>query len=221
MIKVNLQLLGGRGASGFRSSVGKLIDDLLGKGRDRELQPLDASRYGGMLEAEGAIRGLKRERALIYEDIARSPEFVFQGDRHSVAFPAAAVKPTTTLTHNHPDRRHGGTFSYGDMGNATTLNMRGHRAVAREGTYYMNPTAKARPLDFNRRIAKDIPMLERRMRKAAEGVIKRYEKGKITEAQMRGMRRQVITGELHRYYKKTAPQYGYVYGRQKLTGTYR
>lgn len=220
MIRVNLQLLGGRGASAFRESSGKLIEDLLGKGRGT-LNPLDASKYGGLLEAEGAIRGLKRERALIYEDIAASPVAAFQGNRHSVGMDAAALTATSSMTHNHPDARRGGTFSFQDISTHTMQDLRRSRAAGREGTYYLNATNKARPEAFNRRVAKDIPRLEKRMRKASDSVVKRFRNKEITEAQMRGMQRQVIVGELHKYYKRVAPQYGYVYGRQKLSTSYK
>lgn len=221
MIASLLQILGGRGASAFERGAEKTIRDLLGGNSGRKPQVIDASQYGGLKNAEAAIRNLKRERLLVYEDIAQSPLSAYQGDKHSVSFNPEGVGNTSTVTHNHPDKRFGGTFSYADMGNATSLGLKSHRAAAREGTYYLRATPKARQMAFNRRIAKDIPMLEKRMRRVGDKIKKQAEKGSITWEKADAMKRTKMVGVLHKYYKQTAPQYGYVYGRQKLNKTRR
>lgn len=220
MIKTELQLLGGRGAGAFAAAGRKMISDYIKKST-RRAQPLDASRYGSMLEAEGQIRGLVRERALVYEDIAASPVSAFQGTSTSVALPSRELTSTRSLTHNHPDRIHGGTFSFADISTHTTTGIQRTRAAATEGTYYLKSTSRSRPTAFNRRVASDIPMLERRMQNASRKLARRASRKEITWKQARTMQRQVVTGELHRYYQDTAPAYGYIYGKQKRNRTYR
>lgn len=215
MINMNFQVLGGRGQSAFDKGVEKTIGDLF-KGRRGKPNPIDASKFGGLKSAEALIRNLSRERLLVYEDIAQSPLAAYQGNEHQVSFESSKVNPTSTVTHNHPDRKFGGTFSYADIGNATELKMKSHRAAAKEGTYYLRATSKARQMDFNIRLRKDIPMLEKRMNRIGDKIRKRVNKGEITWAQANAMRRTQIVGVLHKYYKQTAPKYGYVYGRQKL-----
>lgn len=209
--------MGGRGASGIGVQGRRLIGDYLQPTRKRKIKTLDQEQFGRLMEAEGQIRGRRREVALMYEDITKGPEAAFQGDEGSVAF-NYFMTPNTAMTHNHPDKRHGGTFSFADMNVATVNPMSMMRAASREGTYYLKPGAKADSMGYNRRIARDIPKIERQMMGRVKDIQQRMTSGKITEAQAKNMLRTYAVGVLHRYYKDTASQYGFTYGRMKLKG---
>ena len=71
------------------------------------------------------------------------------GSKGSVRFggyETAHMGPNVTLTHNHPGE-FGGTFSGADVSILTRYDLRAIRAVAKEGTYSLERTAKATGMD--------------------------------------------------------------------------
>lgn len=220
MMRVNLQWLGGRGASAFDSRTRQAIKDMI-KVSHGKVNYIDASRFGSLLAAEAQIRDRSREHALIYEDLGESPIAASKGNRHSVSVPTDLLNSKMSLTHNHPDSNFGGTFSTADIAVGTAHNLKSIRAAGKEGTYYLKPGKNADPRGFARRVARDEDMLERRMARESRKISKRVEKGELTWQQAYKMARTVTVGKIHEYYKKVAPKYGYTYGRQKLNKTRR
>ena len=112
-------------------------------------------------------------------------------------------------------------ISFADMRNATVFEFGSHRACAAgqgEKNYILRTTNKARPMEFNRRIAADIPWLRERMHEEVRNVKKAYQDktGEFKNyAHALHVARQRSVGFLNRYYRQTAEQYGYVYRTQK------
>lgn len=207
-----------------RSIKGKtkdLIKELTGENGIGRIEPIDPSRYKDIISAEAAIRNLLRERLLVYENTSKSPTAAFQGNASQVAFDPRKTSKSSVVTHNHPDNIHGGTFSFKDMGNMLGMGWRGHNAVAKEGTYYLRPSKNANSEGFIRRLVKDKGKLKRQIQRKAIQLERKTKKGELSKKQVDNMLRAVATGVLHRYYKDTAPQYGYVYGRAKTNKTRR
>lgn len=204
--------MGGRGINYTGKS---LVKRMLG-GRKPDYRPIDVALFGGLKSAETVIRKLDREHALVYgKDIAEPPIGASVGTAHSVALPPNADMGTV-ITHNHPNKGWGGTFSYADIAAATTWNDMGIRAAAKEGTYYLKPGKGADPYHLARALETSLPVLQSRMNSHNQELLDRVAQGKITNKQAKSMQRQVMTGVMHRFYKRIAEQNGYIYGRQKL-----
>lgn len=207
-----------------RSLQGKtkdLIKYLTGEGGGGSIETIDPSQYSDLISAEAAIRNLNKERLLVFENTSESPTAAFQGSESQVAFDGSKTSKTSIVTHNHPDKIHGGTFSFADMGNMLGMGWRGHNAAAKEGTYYLRPTKNANAGGFARRLVQDKGKLEDQIRKKTIQLAQQTKSGELTKKKADKMLRAVATGVLHRYYKDTAPQYGYVYGRAKTNKTRR
>lgn len=212
--------MGGRGAKALQGKGKKALRDMI-KPKRGKVMPIDATKYGSLREAESVIRDLTKERALIYDNIGESPLQAFQGNESSVAMSPENLVPGNTLTHNHPDKIFGGTFSYADVANALTTGMKSTRAAGKEGNYYLRPTKNSRAEGFAGKLARDIPRLENAVQRRIDNVYKKAAEKKITYEQANRMIRTVAVGVLHSYYKRTAPQFGYVYGREKLNTSRR
>lgn len=216
--------MGGRGSF---SGLGNTIDDVLGlnegKGKVREI---DAGQFGSLAETEDHIRKKKKEVLVVFNQSGKAVK-AYQGNEHSVAFPVAEAEKWKglTVTHNHPKgwQGFGGTFSYADMRNATVFEFASHRACASgqgEKNYILTAGKNANPMALNRRIAQDIPMLERKMKEEVEHVRLEYNHGD-NQGKYKNyghaihIARQKSVGVLNSYYREVAERYGYVYRTQK------
>lgn len=189
----------------------KTVKTSAGRKGQRNPNPMDTSQFEGksLEEIEDGIRSLGHERLFVLGPDGKVLK-AYDGKRDSVAFYASDLGARgATVTHNHPlgSERYGGTFSTRDVLNMASSDWGEHRAVAGgrgEFNYIMRRTSKTTAEDgkaLYNRISKDTPMLDRRMKDAANRV-----KGLSAEK-----KRQVYTGILDRYYKKTLPQYNFEY----------
>lgn len=214
--------MGGRGSF---SKLGKTIDDVLGVSSDTgKVEEIDTAPFKTLDQTENLIRNKKREVLVVFNENGEAIK-AYQGDAKSVAFPVAEAQKWKgcTVTHCHPKgiEGFGGTFSFADMRNATIFEFGSHRACAAgqgEKNYILRTTNKARPMEFNRRIAADIPWLRERMHEEVRNVKKAYhdKTGDFKNyAHALHVARQRSVGFLNRYYRQTAEEYGYVYRTQK------
>lgn len=217
--------MGGRGSF---SGLGKTIDDVLGtsEGNGGKVSEIDTGQFGTLEDTENRIRARKREVLVVFDTEGRAVK-AYQGDSKSVAFPVEEAKKWKgfTVTHNHPKgiEGFGGTFSFADMRNATVFEFGSHRAVAAgqgEKNYILKAGNNARPMEFNRRIASDIPWLKEKMKEAVREVKKEYNRGQNNGKYKNyghalHIARQKTVGVLNSYYRETAEQYGYTYRTQK------
>lgn len=214
--------MGGRGSF---SGLLQTIDDVLGihdaKGTVEEI-PVD--KFGTLEQTENLLRNRKREVLVVFNQKGEAVK-AYQGDKHSVPFPVEEAEKWKgyTVTHNHPKgiEGFGGTFSFADMRNITVYEFGSLRAVAGgqgEFNYILRAGPHTRPMEFNRRIAADIPWLRQQMRqevlKVKEDYIKQDNKFK-NYGHFIHIARQKSVGMLNSYYRKTAEQYGYTYRTQK------
>lgn len=216
--------MGGRGSF---SGLGQTIDEVLGvqegSGKIDEI-PIDG--FKTLEQSENIIRKRNKEVLIVFDKEGKAVK-AYQGDRHSVSFPISEAKKWKglTVTHNHPKgwEGFGGTFSWADMSNATVYEFGSHRAVGcgqGEKNYILKAGKSARPMDFNRRIAADIPWLKDKMKEAVAEVKKEYNHG-VNNGKFKNyghaihVARQKSVGVLNSYYRDTAEQYGYTYRTQK------
>lgn len=212
--------MGGRGSF---SGLGRTIDEMLGitngKGKVAEI---GVEKFNNLEQTENIIRNRKKEVMVVFDSEGKAIK-AYQGDRHSVAFPVAEAKKWKgyTVTHNHPKgwEGFGGTFSFADMSNATVYEFGSHRAVGcgqGEKNYILKAGKDAKPMDFNRRIAADIPWLRNNMKEVVSKVKEEYQKGEYKNyGHAIHVARQKSVGVLNSYYRETAEQYGYIYRAQK------
>lgn len=212
--------MGGRGSF---SGLGRTIDEVLGnpngKGKCTEI---DVEKFKTLDQTENIIRKRKREVLVVFDTDGKAIK-AYQGDSHSVAFPVSEAQKWKglTVTHNHPKgwEGFGGTFSFADMSNATVFEFGSHRAVGcgqGEKNYILKTGKNARPMDFNRRIAADIPWLRESMKEVVQKVKEEYKKGEYKNyGHAIHVARQKSVGMLNSYYRETAEQYGYIYRAQK------
>lgn len=215
--------MGGRGSF---SGLLQTIDDVLGVGDAKKgsVKEIDTTKFETLDQTENLIRRRTREVLVVFDREGKAVK-AYQGDATSVAFPVEEAKKWKgmTVTHNHPKGAEGfgGTFSFEDMRNATVFEFGSHRAVASgqgEKNYVLSAGENARPMEFNRRIAADIPRLRQLMREEAIRVRDEFKNGSKkykNYGHALHIARQKSVGVLNSYYRKTAEQYGYVYRTQK------
>lgn len=212
--------MGGRGSF---SGLAQTIDDVLGvKESYGKVDEIDSSSFRDLEQTENLIRNRKREVLVVFDREGKAIK-AYQGDSKSVAFPTAEAEKWKgfTVTHNHPKgyEGFGGTFSFADMRNATVYEFGSHRAVAAgqgEKNYILVAKQNAKPMDFNRRIAADIPWLRNRMQEVVIQEKRNYTAGKYKNyGHAIHVARQKVVGVLNSYYRETAENYGYIYRTQK------
>lgn len=214
--------MGGRGSfSGLLQS----IDDVLGISSSKSfVKELDVTQFETLEQTENMIRKRTKEVLVVFDQDGKAIK-AYQGDATSVAFPVEEAKKWKgmTVTHNHPKGTggFGGTFSFEDMRNATVFEFGSHRAVASgqgEKNYILSAGKNAKPMEFNRRIAADIPWLRQAMREETIRVRDEFKSGSKkykNYGHALHVARQKVVGVLNSYYRKTAEQYGYIYRTQK------
>lgn len=214
--------MGGRGSF---SSLEKTIDDVLGlRDGKGKVEEIDISPFKSLEQTENSIRNKRHEILVVFDKNGEAIK-AYKGNATSVAFPVneAVNWEGMTVTHNHPKgiQGFGGTFSFADMRNATVFNWGSHRACAAgqgEKNYILKAGADAKPMEFNRRIAADIPWLREKMleevKKVKESYMKHSEEFKNYGHAIH-VARQKSTGFLNTYYRQVAEEYGYIYRTQK------
>lgn len=161
-------------------------------------------------QVEDRIRGLNHEELFV---IGKDGTILaaYKGNKDSVAFPRSELlRDGATVTHGHPKgaEGYGATFSPADVLNMASSNWSEHRAAAsgkNELNYIIrrnssNDASKSRAL-YNKVIS-DQPKLESEVKRRANSA------GKNLSPESR---RQIYTGVLDRYWKKTLPQFGFDY----------
>lgn len=214
--------MGGRGSF---SGLDRTIDDVLG-GSESYGSPeeINTEQFSDLFATEDMIRKRKREVLVVFDKNGK-PIKAYQGNSTSVAFPVSEAEKWRgfTVTHNHPkgSEGFGGTFSWADMRNATVYRFGSHRAVGcgqGEKNYILKAKRNAKPMQLNRRIAADIPILKQKMHEETAKVKKEYvEKSEKFRDYGHAIHvaRQRSVGVLNSYYKEIAEQYGYTYRAQK------
>lgn len=217
--------MGGRGSSSGFDGVDQTIDDILGMGEtEGKVEEINVDIFGNLYETEDMIRSLKHEVLVVFDGEGKAVK-AYRGDATSVAFPVSEAETWKgyTVTHCHPKGAEGfgGTFSYADMRNATVYQFGSHRAVASgqgERNYILKPQQNADYMGLNRRIAKDIPHLDKEMKAAVKEIRQQFETGNSEYKSKKHavhIARQKAVGVLNAYYRAVAKQYGFVYRTQK------
>ena len=199
-----------KGSSG---SISAFIKGLLAHGgKSGASNPLDVTKLGNLEETERLFRDRPVENIAVFNDISKQPIAAATGDKHSVGVPNVSLKGTT-LTHNHPDARWGGTMSYADLHVLLQNDVRSMRAVGRrgEGGYVFRQGSNPNASGLYNRVYQDRSSLDSRMRAAADAARTAGRSAKEV--------RQAAVGVLHNYYAATAQQYGYVYRRRRQIGS--
>lgn len=210
MIKLNIQLFGGRGA--FSSLSGRTSNNgMLENRKGKPSKQLDVSHMAGfpindIAEFESYIR-MANERVEYGYIIDKNGKMVAgaKGTSGSVGI-AYDNQEGTTVTHNHPGS-YGGTFSDGDINHLTMAKLKSIRAVAKEGTYSMKATKRANPIGLNKALAKDLKNIHIKARINANNATSKVtnkRKAKIVE-------RKAYTDTVSDWYKTNAKKYGYTY----------
>lgn len=214
--------MGGRGQSYSRD---KLKQQLGSGGHKGTAHPIDIQKYEGktLEQIEGKLRKLKREQ-LVVLDANDKPVAAYQGDAHSVAFPAKLVNEKgATVTHGHPKgaAEFGGTFSFADVKNMAMSQWKEHRATASgqgEMNYILRRNSKSTPRNAKALLNKLNKEENKVMAKAGSVYDKAYDKaikqGK-SKKQALHQARQEFVGEIDRYWSKTLPKYGIDYVKRK------
>ena len=232
MIKINLQLFGGRGASsgggkGGGSAKGELVlpngskiefdGELKYGAKDTTLTP----------EARKAIEDWETKRGTakveyayaVYDDGTPVGSEV-RGGKGSVRTPYSYHGDGTTFTHIHPrgDGMLGGTFSEADMKNFANSKNKTTRAKAKEGTYSVSKTGKFDATGFKRYVAKAQADFTANQRSMAKSLANDYRNGKINYNEyLAGTAKAFNTAlvKLHDTYSAGQKTYGYTYGLEK------
>lgn len=234
MIKVNLQLFGGRGASssgggggGGGSAKGELVlpngskiefDGELKYGKkDPTLTP----------EARKAIETWETKRGTakveyaysVYEDGTPVGNEV-RGGKGSVRSPYSYHGEGATFTHIHPrgDGMLGGTFSQADMNNFANCKSNTTRAKAKEGTYSISKTGNFDATGFKSYVAKAQADFKANQRQSARTLANDYRSGKINYNEyLAGSAKAFNTAlvKLHDTYSAGQKTYGYTYTLEK------
>lgn len=209
MIKLNIALFGGRGASSLGTK-GK--DGMLKAYNKIKSEQLDVSYMSGYpvkLKSEfETFLDMKNNKVEYGYLIDKNGKVVAgaKGNKNSVGVAYSDNQEGMTLTHNHPSK-YGGTFSGADISYLTTAKLKQIRAVAKEGTYKMTATKHANPVAFNKALAKDINKLNI---KALKNQLK-VKKGNLTKSQYKIHQRKAYVDTIDDWYKKNASKYGYEY----------
>ena len=205
MMKLNIQLFGGRGAYSYGSTTksGKLR-----KSTGKPSQQLDVSTLQGFPvklknEFENYMDMKYNEVEYGYL-IDKNGKVVAgaRGGKHSVGIYYNGSQEGMDLTHNHPSG-YGGTFSGADISHLTEAKLHSIRAVAREGTYVMTAKKGANYDGLNRALAKDLNRISARGGQKAQ----KYMKAGKSKNQVR----KAYVDELHKWYQKNASKYGFSY----------
>ena len=181
MIKLNIQLFGGRGANTDYGKEGKNTG-----GTEKPMPFYDKSDiYRGMSldEFERRTRNRKNEYVGLYDD---SGKIVIAGTSYNhgaVAIPTKHpdFKKVNSLTHNHPwqgGRQLGGSFSGADVFNHTSMGFKTTRANAREKTYIIktnNATRKQQKTMMARALKSD-SVWDKQAKKLLSKVQKQFNK---------------------------------------------
>ena len=204
LIKLDIQLFGGRGASSFGGTRG---GKLMGR-RGKPSEQLDISALQGFSVKE------KAEFEKFMDMKANEVEYGYlmdkdgkvvagaKGNRHSVGIAYNGSEEGFDLTHNHPDA-YGGTFSGPDIAHLTEAKLHSIRAVAKEGTYSMTAKKGANFDGLNRALAKDMKKLE--LKGSVRAVKKQTSGGNKNQV------RKAYVDTLHEWYTKNASNYGFTY----------
>lgn len=174
--------------------------------------PMDVSQFQGMTlqEIEDRIRGLNHEELFVVGPDGKVVA-AFRGNGNSVAFTRdELLRAGATVTHGHPKggEGYGGTFSPQDVLNMASSNWTEHRAAASgrgELNYIIRRNSSNTPKKSEalyKQLSRDMPSLDAEIRRQAKDA------GKNLSA---ARRRQIYTGVLDAYYKKTLPKYGFDY----------
>lgn len=137
-----------------------------------------------------------------------------KGDAHSVGFTYDQIgrMKGQTLTHNHPDKGYGGTFSEADVKMFHTAGLKEMRASGKEGTYVLKTTGKADTKGFAAYItssATQAKVSKGMTTQAAKVAAKRA--SYATKAEYEAASRKAQVDVLHRVYQRAAKQYGLTY----------
>lgn len=228
ILKIDLQLFGGRGTGSYSGSAsfGGGGGGFGGDGEDLPVAgwtPDAGSRYVDgaktMNSAESRIQNLNHEQAVVVDKNGYVVAVV-DGEEHSVGLTARArnaIKNGGTLTHNHPN---GGTFSDTDIISAGTMGAKEIRAVSKS-------TGKSYSLKAGNHA--DGAGLAKAMRKDSDKIIKTVNakldktvnKRKYTSKEnfMKAVNR-VYDEEMGGWLKTNGAKYGYTYSEIK-TGSYK
>lgn len=172
----------------------------------------------------GEMRNMNEEKTLSYienkktdmkkEQLQIIDEYGFvtrayQGNEHSVSLDMDGIRYSNgkIVTHNHPDKAFGGTFSEADI-STLRWGQKEMRASAREGVYSMAALKDARPVEFHNAYLKSAPRLQAKMRAIALDCSKRkYSSKAAFDEANRKLQLEVI----HKWYIANASKYGYQY----------
>lgn len=215
MINLNLQFFGGRGAS---SAASRYAAAMTGGGGKSKSYPVDISKIKdkSLQGIENKIRQLKHEEAYIFD---KNDKLVAgaSGGNSSVGIPNNwGNLDGATVTHGHPVGKYnfGGTLSMADanlMANTKWGEMRAAASGKGEYNYIMKRTSKSDNSGLKNRIAKDSKNMEKNI---ADTYKKSYNKaiasGK-SESKARHESAQKAVGLMQSYWRKTLPQYGFVF----------
>lgn len=219
MIKLNLQLFGGRGAdSGYSGGV-----STAGGSRGASHFYDKTKKFQGMSihEFENAIREKKNEYIGVFDKDGKLIVAGTSGNNGSVAIPTEApgFENAHTLTHNHPydsTRIVGGTFSEADVQNHLALGFKGEtRAVTNgpnENTYIFRAKSGATQNSVKMSIAAS--KVGAAYKKEGTKLVQKVQgklakKGKTLPVSKQS---QVFIGNVQRMWKKSGiERYGYEY----------
>lgn len=229
MVRINLQLFGGRGASsGGRKGGGKTAKgelklpdgskiefdgDLKYGGKDTTLTP-EARKSIETWEAKR--RKAKIEYAYSVHEDGTPVGNEARGGKGSVRSPASFKGEGTTFTHNHPrgEGMLGGTFSTADMRNFANNKNKTSRATAKEGTYSISKTGKFDADGFKKYVATTHSKIRGDYESVADKLGKNFTNGKIdygTYSKQNAKAFNTMLVNLHGAYSKGQKKYGYTY----------
>lgn len=228
---LRLQFFGGRGGgSGLNGEKDKekLFDWLEKEGTAPGTPvPIDINEFQGQTleQIERRLRNLEHEELFVFDKDGKIIE-AYRGNKNSVCFRGEVIDyQDATVTHGHPKAaaNFGGTFSFADMKNMLKSKWAEHRATASgqgEMNYILRKTGNANPQGFYNQINRDYTRLKETMSDTWDisyhGAVKEGKSTKIARHEAR----QKTVGVLNKYYKETAPKFGYEYITRKTEYEY-
>lgn len=219
--------MGGRGS---RSGVAGFIDWLANEGGGAgggSGYPIDIDNLGlhTLQDVENRIRNLKHEELYVFDKDGNLIE-AYKGNKTSVAFPSDVLQyEGATVTHGHPKgaAQFGGTLSFADMKNMLKSQWSEHRATASgqgEMNYILRRGRKSDSVGFYKQINKDYQRLTGSLKDTYNNAYQKALDAGKTRATAMHEARQTAVGELNRYYKDTAPKFGFEYITRKKAYKY-
>ena len=210
VLKIDLQLFGGRGSS----SSGNVATgggyggggNQLGLAGQTYFDSGNKVSVGGTLNFwENKSKDLKHEELLMVGEDGFAAGY-FKGGSTAVAFniPNGVDPSKTVLTHNHPyggkdGRTIGGGFSDADVTNHIQLGFKETRATSTEGTYSFKAGKNANSTGF-------LKALNKRKGEVSKAADARYKKAGNTKSYI-----DIYLEESHNWYTKNSAKYGYEY----------